>query len=70
MNILELKAIMAKREMSIPKLAEAIHISKKTLYAKFEGESAFTQKEIVGIADVLNLSKDDIILIFFSEKVA
>ena len=70
MNIPELKAIMAKQGISIPKLADAIHISKKTLYSKFEEESAFTQKEIARIAEVLSLSKEEIIAIFFSDKVA
>ena len=70
MNISELKAAIAKNGMTVPKLAEAIGISKKTLYMKMEEETAFTQKEISAIARVLSLSNEDIILIFFTEKVA
>lgn len=70
MNISELKAVIAKNGMTVPKLAEAIGISKKALYMKMEEETAFTQKEISAIARVLSLSNEDIILIFFTEKVA
>ena len=70
MNIPELKAAIAKRDFTIPKLADAIGISKKTLYTKIEGTSSFTQKEIARIATVLSLSNEEIIGIFFAEKVA
>ena len=70
MNIPELKAAMAKKNFSIPKLADAIGVSKKTLYMKFDGSSCFTQKEIASIASVLDLTNEEIILIFFDDKVA
>ena len=70
MNIPELKAAMARKGYSIPKLAEAVGVSKKTMYMKFEGTSCFTQKEIASIADVLDLCNDEIIHIFFDIEVA
>ncbi len=70
MNIPELKAAIARKGFTIPTLAEAIGISKKTLYMKINGDTSFTQKEISAIATALNLTNDEIIMIFFTEKVA
>lgn len=70
MNIPELKAAIARKGYTIPTLAEAIGISKKTLYMKINGDTSFTQKEISAIATALNLTNDEIIMIFFAEKVA
>ena len=70
MNITELKAEMARQNISIPRLAKLIGIGKKTLYSRFETSSDFKQWEISAIAKVLKLSSDDILKIFFAEKVA
>ena len=42
MNIPELKAAIARKGFTIPTLAEAIGISKKTLYMKINGDTSFT----------------------------
>lgn len=70
MNINELKAEIARHDLTIPKLAEKINMSKKTLYSRVKGETSFTQSEISLIASTLSLSKERIIEIFFDEKVA
>ena len=46
MNINELKAEIARHELTIPKLADMIQMSKKTLYSRVKGETSFTQQEI------------------------
>jgi len=70
MNINELKAEIARHELTIPKLADMIQMSKKTLYSRVKGKTSFTQQEIALIADALSLSKERIIDIFFDEEVA
>ena len=70
MKICELKAAMARKNLSIPKLAAIIGINKKTLYTRFSGTTDFSQSEISAIARVLDLSDSDILDIFFAEKVS
>lgn len=70
MNISELKAAMARKDISIPKLSELLEINKKTMYSRFSGETEFSLSEIKKIAEVLELSNEDILIIFFTEKVA
>ena len=68
MNINELKAEIARHELTIPKLADMIQMSKKTLYSRVKGKTSFTQQEIALIADALSLSKERIIDIFLMKK--
>ena len=70
MNIAELKAAMARKNISAPQLADLLKISKKTIYSRFSGETDFSLSEIRKIAVILELSNDDIMVIFFAEKVA
>ena len=70
MNFSELRAEMGRCNLSIPKLADIIKVSKKTLYSRFSGETDFSQPEIVSIAKALNLSDEAILRIFFAEKVS
>lgn len=70
MNISELRAAMARKNINIPRLAELVGISKKTMYSRFSGETDFTQPEISTIAEILELKENDIIVIFFTEKVS
>ena len=65
-----LKMEMIKREVSVPKLAEKIGISKKTLYSRMRGDTSFTQSEIVKISNVLSLDNEQMLSIFFTEKVS
>ena len=65
MNILDLKAEIARRDLTVPKLAELIGMDKKTLYSRINGETTFKQTEIVKISQILNLTEDMIMSIFF-----
>lgn len=70
MNIGELRAEMARQKISIPKLAELIHMNKSNLYPRMREEIPFNQEDIANIAKALNLSKDKILDIFFADEVA
>ena len=70
MNINDLKAEIARNSLTIPKLAEMIGLDKKTLYSRISGETAFKQPEIAAISQILNLSEESIIRIFFAECVS
>ncbi|WP_293969247.1 helix-turn-helix transcriptional regulator [uncultured Ruminococcus sp.] len=70
MNSNELKAEIVRNNLTIPKLAKLINVNKTTLYSRISGKTPFTQKEITAIAKILNLSKEKIFFIFFTDKVA
>lgn len=70
MNINDLNAEIARCNLSIPKLATLIGIDKKTLYSRMNRETAFKQPEIVKISQVLNLTQDKILSIFFADSVS
>ena len=50
-----LRAELARKDMSIPQLAELTGIKTTTLYDKYNGRSAFTLDEAVLIRDALGL---------------
>lgn len=70
MNINDLNAEIARCGLSIPKLADLIGLDKKTLYSRVKGETAFKQPEIAKISQVLHLSQDKILSIFFADSVS
>ena len=70
MDIDMLKEKMDKKGLSIPKAADKIGIGKKAFYQKIYGKSQFKQKEILDLSLLLELSKEEICLIFFSEMVS
>ena len=70
MNIFDLKAEIARRDLTIPKLAKLIGMDKKTLYSRINGETTFKQTEIAKISQVLELSEDMIMSIFFADVVS
>lgn len=70
MNVDDLRAEIARRNLSVPKLAELIKIDKKTLYTRMNGETSFKQEEISAIAKVLELSSEKIMSIFFADTVS
>ena len=70
MNINELNAELARKGLSVPKLAEKIGIGKKALYQKFKGITQFTLPEIRAICVALDIQGNRILEIFFNEKVA
>lgn len=66
MNPNELKAEIARNNMSVPILAKKLGISKKAMYQKISGETQFKQKEIAAIRNILGLSEKAVITIFFA----
>ena len=50
-----LRAELARRNMSIPQLAELVGMKTTTLYDKYNGRTAFTLEEAVKIRDMLGL---------------
>ncbi len=70
MNIEDLKAEIARNNLSVPKLAKLIRLDKKTLYTRLNGETNFKQEEIADIAKILNLSPEQILSIFFADVVS
>ncbi len=70
MNIEDLKAEIARNNLSVPKLAKLIKLDKKTLYTRLSGATNFKQEEIAKIAKILNLSSAQILTIFFADVVS
>ncbi len=70
MNALDLKAEIARCDLTIPKLADMIGLDKKTLYSRISGETSFKQSEIVKISQVLKLDEGKIMHIFFADIVS
>ena len=67
MDAEKLKEKLKDKGISIPKAAEKIGIGKKAFYEKIYGERQFKQKEIADLAILLELTKEEIFLIFFSD---
>lgn len=70
MDVKKLKAEMVLKDLSIPKLAAKMGIGKKALYQKMKGVTQFTLPEIRTICNLLDISGEKILDIFFNEKVA
>ncbi|MBR3591627.1 MAG: DUF739 family protein [Clostridia bacterium] len=70
MNISELNAELARKNISIPELAKLMGVSKKLIYSRFKGETSFKHDEICKIVNILSLSQEKMMLIFFSKQVS
>jgi transcriptional regulator with XRE-family HTH domain len=68
MKLNELKAEIVRNGMTIEEFADKVGIERTTLWRRFNNSGNFTLTEITKIADVLNLTKQRIIEIFFSEE--
>lgn len=68
MDKARLKYEMEKKGVNCKMLCEALNISRSAFYRKCNGLSEFTQSEIQGITDYLNLETP--VGIFFAEKVS
>lgn len=68
MNPNELKAEIARHNMTIPTLAKRIGIGKKAMYQKISGKTQFRQKEISAIKNALGLSEEKTFAIFLPIK--
>lgn len=70
-NINKLKAKLVERSMSVEDLAQKMGINKATLYRKMgNGGVGFTVKDANLIVDILGLSLQEAMEIFFAQKVA
>lgn len=67
MNKNLLTARMVEKSVTNAQLAEALSIDEATLYRKKSGQSDFYRREIQIIKQFLELSDQDIRLIFFDE---
>lgn len=70
MNVNDLNAEIARCGLTIPKLADLIGMDKKTLYSRMKGETSFKQPEIVKISQILHLTQEKILNIFFADTVS
>ena len=64
MNRDELRAAIARKNISKKDLAEALGISQGALYYKLSGQHEFKESEIRVLIEVLELSADAVNLIF------
>lgn len=70
MNRKELAAELARNNLTVPKAANAIGIGKKAFYDKLEGRSEFKQTEIWKLKQLLSLSDERMLEIFFAGEVS
>lgn len=66
----EIKKLMIDAGLKTNQLAEELKISRVTLYRKLNGELEFGRKEIQELIKIFDLSNDDAIRIFFTDKVS
>ena len=66
MNRAELRAEIARKEISRTSLAEALGISMTSLVMKLKGEREFKESEIQKLIEVLGLTAVDVNRIFLS----
>lgn len=66
MDKLELEIVMLRHGIKVPALADKIGMSKTAFYDKLK-TGKFERSEIIKIRDVLGLSDDDMLRIFFAE---
>ena len=65
-NIQELKVFLTRREMSLQEYAQRLGISRQTLTKKMDGQVDFKLKEAQATKEILNLSTEDWMYIFFN----
>lgn len=65
LNKSELKGKLVSKELSIEKLAQLLGENPATIYRKI-ARNTFTLKEVEQIADMLHLSKEEAVSIFFA----
>lgn len=70
MNLNALKGEIVKKGMTIKACAEKIGMADFSLERRLKGEIEFKQNEILRISEVLKLTDEEIIEIFFDDKVS
>lgn len=68
MDKIKLEYEMKKRGITVQMMCDELNISRSAFYRKCNGKSEFTQSEIQGMVDFLNLETP--MGIFFTEKVS
>lgn len=69
MNYMELETAIKDSGMMKSKIADKIGITRQALYLKLNGEREFSQREIFGLKQVLHLSDERFMQIFFNDHV-
>lgn len=69
MNYDLLKEVIQDSGMKISAIAEKTGISRQALYMKLSGERSFSQGEIMALKNVLHLSDERFMEIFFNDCV-
>lgn len=62
----EFRAEMVRQGMTVNDVSEKIGIDRASMYRKMNGTSDFMRNEIEKIINVLHLSGDDVLRIFFA----
>lgn len=62
----EFKAAMARKELSVTDIAKEMGIAPATLFRKISGQSDFYRNEIEKLCQILELSAEDTLKIFFA----
>ena len=62
----EFYAMLARREMTVKRLAASMNLNETTIYRKINGVSDFTREEISSIKQILSLDDSETLSIFFS----
>ncbi|EIW19964.1 MULTISPECIES: helix-turn-helix domain-containing protein [Pelosinus] len=65
-----LKVELLTKRKKAGDISDALGISKSAFYRKLKGETAFTQVEIVKIREILGITNERMIEIFFNEEVS
>lgn len=69
MNQPELRAAVARAGITNRELSLNLQISEQAFYNKIKGQTEFKNSEIKKLAELLNLSMDDVNAIFFDSEV-
>ena len=69
-NVDLLRVKIAERKTNVSEVAGRMGVDKATLYRRIADSSSFTIGEVVKIVEILKLSHDEAISIFFSHSVA
>lgn len=70
MKVNELKAEIVRNGMTLEKFADKVGLARTTLWRRLSNPNELTLIEIRAMAEVLQLSKEKIVDIFFTEKVS
>lgn len=67
MNLPEFRAAVARADITNRSLAGYLGLSEQALYNKMSGKTEFKNSEIVKLTEILDLSMEDVNLIFLME---